>query len=60
MLDKLLTILRKYAKIILSKNNEDIDKSVIIGKNSIIRKVRMVKYSGINENCIIINTEFLD
>ena len=39
---------------------ENIDKSVVLGKNSIIKKVKIGKFSGINDNCLIVNTQILN
>lgn len=41
-------------------SKENIDKSVIIGKNTTVKKVEIGKYSGINDNCTIVNTLILN
>ena len=60
MLNKLFAVLRDYWKIPFKSNAEDIDKTVIMGKNAIIKKVKIGKFSGFNDNCIIINTQILN
>lgn len=41
-------------------SKENIDKSVIIGKNTTVKKVEIGKYSGINDNCTVVNTLILN
>lgn len=60
MLNKMLRILSAFFNAILKKNFEDIDKTASIGKKTTIKKVKIGKYSGINDNCVIVNTQILN
>ena len=60
MLNKMSRFLSAFFNAILKKNIEDIDKTASIGKRTTIKKVKIGKYSGINDNCVIVNTQILN